>query len=139
MNTKIESGAPPAPGLGAPPVDRSAGTVTTGAFRGDAVVLVASPESLIQNAAEELTFALAERHDAKSLAERKLHPQSQTNAEAVEAVRQFQELIDRLADKEDPQKLQRLREQLRQAGPYEYVRDFAFRLFSPETYKGLFA
>lgn len=28
---------------------------------------------------------------------------------------------------------------LRKAGPYEYVRDFAFQLFSPEHYKPLFA
>ena len=30
-------------------------------------------------------------------------------------------------------------ESLRQAGPYEYIRDFQFRLFSPEIYKSLFA
>lgn len=30
-------------------------------------------------------------------------------------------------------------DQLRKAGPYEYVRDFEFRLFSPDHYKGLFA
>jgi LmbE family N-acetylglucosaminyl deacetylase len=64
---------------------------------------------------------------------------SQPNLEIVADEAAFGTKLASIAAYRSQEQIAALVEQLRQAGPYEYVRDFAFRLFSPDNYKHLFA
>ncbi len=115
MNVKIESSLPPGQPFGAPPLGRLANEVT-GSFRGERVALVKSHESLIQNAAEEMSFALAERRDTKSLAERKIGSRDPGDAEMAAKLEKLKEYLNRMSDPTDAQKLKQLADDIRRGG-----------------------
>jgi len=61
------------------------------------------------------------------------------NLEIIGDAEVFQIKLDSIAVYKSQIQIERLVESLRRAGPYEYVRESEFRLFTPDTYKPLFA
>lgn len=63
----------------------------------------------------------------------------QPNLEIIGDDEAFQKKLDSISVFRSQVQISSLVAGLRSAGPYEYVRDFEFKLFSPENYKALFA
>ena len=61
------------------------------------------------------------------------------NLEIIGDAEVFQTKLDSIAVYKSQIQIGRLVDSLRRAGPYEYVRESEFRLFTPDTYKPLFA
>lgn len=61
------------------------------------------------------------------------------NLEIIGDDEAFQTKLDSIIAFQSQVQIDRLVDSLRRAGPYEYVRESEFRLFTPDTYKPLFA
>lgn len=61
------------------------------------------------------------------------------NLEIIGDAEVFQTKLDSIAVYKSQIQIERLVDSLRRAGPYEYVRESEFRLFTPDTYKPFFA
>lgn len=93
----------------------TAAEAARGAYRGEAVVLDEDPLSMIEDAAEELTFGASEKVESKELAERKVEGGSRI-LDRVDAAERVQEYLAKLPDMGRQEKLQEFVNQLRQHG-----------------------
>jgi len=99
------------------------GAAPVGTFRGMAVTLVADAQSLLQDAAEELSFAVAQKRESSSIAERRFRSGSDLRAEAIERLQRIQDLMAAMPDLRDAKALAVLKEALGRMGRQVTVED----------------
>jgi len=108
------------------PSDEGAATAATGTYRGQEVAVLEDPNSLLQDAAEELTFGASE-HVEKKVGERKL--KSEIHAVKVQHSEEAGLRTGKLKDL-DPEQIKRFLEQLKKGGADAgSVRDLAQKTF----------
>lgn len=85
-----------------------------GSWRGEAVMVQASAASLLADAAEELTFAQAEREEEKEVSERHVRPESSTTVPQIQEIMAYLQLMGDDAARQG--KLEALTARLRGSG-----------------------
>lgn len=94
--------------------DRLGGmTQQQGSWRGETVSVQKSAASLLADAAEEMTFAQAEREEEKEISERRVHTPGVTN---IPQIQEIQEYLEQMGEESDQAKLEELASKLAGAG-----------------------
>jgi type III secretion protein W len=88
-------------------------TQQSGSWRGETLSVQKSTASLLADAAEELTFAQAEREEEKEISERRIHGAGPTT---IPQIQEIMEYLDQMGEPNDQAKLQELTAKLAAAG-----------------------
>lgn len=85
----------------------------TGSWRGETLSVQKSTATLLADAAEELTFAQAEREEEKDISERRVDAPGAAN---IPQIQEIMEYLEQMGDENDQAKLEELAAKLRSSG-----------------------